>query len=49
MRGPIFGIYKWDWRKRPSDVTERIIYHDEFRDSDGIASYDNVDPAQGDK
>ena len=49
MRGPIFGIYKWDWRKGPSDVTERIIFHDEFRDGDGTASYDDVNPAQRDK
>ncbi|MFC1481890.1 polysaccharide lyase [Candidatus Neomarinimicrobiota bacterium] len=48
MRGPIFGIYKWDWRKGPSDVTERIIYHDEFRDGDETASYKDVDPAQRD-
>jgi hypothetical protein len=48
MRGPIFGIYKWDWKKGPSDVTERIIYHDEFRDYDGTASFEDVDPAQRD-
>ncbi|MFC1483637.1 polysaccharide lyase [Candidatus Neomarinimicrobiota bacterium] len=49
MRGPIFGIYKWGWRDGPSDVTERIIYHDEFRNGDETASYDDVDPAQRDK
>ncbi|MFC1620094.1 polysaccharide lyase [Candidatus Neomarinimicrobiota bacterium] len=48
MRGPIFGIYKWGWRDGPSDVTERIIYHDEFRNGDGTASYKAVDPAQRD-
>jgi hypothetical protein len=48
IRGPIIGIYKWDWRTGPSDVTERIIYHDEFRDGDGTTSYEAVNPAQRD-
>ncbi len=49
MRGPIFGIYKWDWKDGPTDVTGRIIYHDEFRNFDGTGSYEDVDPAQRDK
>ena len=48
MRGPIFGLYKWDWRTGPSDVTERVIIHDEFRCGDATASFEAVDPAQRD-
>ena len=39
------GIYKWAWSQgKPSDVTERHMYHDTLRIADGSGSYAAVAP-----
>jgi hypothetical protein len=44
MRGPQTGIYKWPWLHGPSDVTERVVYLDDFKVIEGKASYEDVAP-----
>ena len=44
VKGPLFGIYKWTWQKKPSNVTQRIVYHDEVRVGDASSSYNEVSP-----
>jgi hypothetical protein len=38
------GIYKSKWRNKVGDVTERTVYHDEFRMAGHDASYSDVAP-----
>jgi hypothetical protein len=39
------GIYKWAWSQgKPSDTTERHMYHDALRIADGSGSYAAVAP-----
>lgn len=51
LRSPYFklGIYKWDWNfaDRPSNVSRRVMYHDELRIGDERATYDDVAPGRG--
>ena len=43
-----FGLYKWDWKhpekEKPSNTTNRVIYHDEFRIGNSNSSYEEVAP-----
>ena len=43
-----FGIYKWDWKhseeEKPSNTTNRVIYHDEYRIGNANAKYEEVAP-----
>ena len=43
-----FGIYKWPWKHteldRPSNTTNRVMYHDEFKIGNSKASYQEVSP-----
>ena len=43
-----FGMYKWDWKhpeeEKPSNTTNRVIYHDEYRIGNAQAKYEEVAP-----
>ncbi len=45
IRGPQTGIYKWPWLHGPTDVTERVIYLDEFAVGGANSSYADVAPS----
>lgn len=47
-QGPKFhmGVYKSAWRSQVGSVTERVVYHDEFRMAGPGASYDDVAPGR---
>ncbi len=44
IRGPQTGVYKWPWLDGPTNVTERIVYLDEFKVGGANSSYDDVAP-----
>ena len=44
IRGPQTGVYKWPWLTGPTNVTERIVYLDEFKVGGANSSYDDVAP-----
>lgn len=44
-----FGLYRYTWKdsdpvKRPSNITNRVIYHDEYRIGNAQATYEEVAP-----
>jgi PKD repeat protein len=45
IRGPQTGIYKWPWMYGPTDVTERVIYLDEFAVGGEKSTYADVAPS----
>lgn len=44
------GLYKWNWKLGcpPTDVTRRVVYHDEYRIGDANSRYQDVAPGIGD-
>jgi len=47
IRGPQTGIYKWNWSNgNKFDVSERIIYLDEYKVGGANSTYDDVAPGK---
>ncbi len=46
IRGPQTGVYKWPWLQGPTNVTERIVYLDEFAVGGENSTYEDVAPGR---